>query len=110
MNGFARRSTGPQEVRDEPTEPTGIRCGWSGRGGGAGGGILSAARGKEEQRSFLAQRVFTNHSRQQDHNRGGALRDGTGRAHSVADDSGGGTGSGLETNRDRAGGSKHALR
>src|ERR1700685_4389570 len=99
MNEFARRfiEQPEWEARDEPAEPARVCCGRNRCGSGAGGGVLLAACGKIDERSFLTECLPADHARQQDHNRGSALGDGTGCAHGAAHDSGGGTGSGLET-------------
>src|SRR5580658_7567577 len=99
MNEYARRfiELPEWEVRDERAEPARVCCGWSRCGSGAGGGILPAACGKIGERGFLTECLLADHAGQQDHNRRGALGDGTGCAHGAAHDSGGGTGSGLET-------------
>ena len=51
-----------QEVLDEPIKSARIRCGWSGRGSGAGGGLLLAACGEHRQKCVF-RRTLTCESR-----------------------------------------------
>ena len=73
-------------------------------------GFYLPHRAAREQGSLLAQRISAHHARQQSHDRGRALGDGTRRAHGAAHDSRRRTRGGLEADRNRASRRQHAVR
>ena len=112
MSGFAKRFIAPPRQRRRAMSPLSRRE-FVAAGVAAGAGLVIGfylPHGRVAGQSLFAQRLSAHHARQQSHDRGRALGDGTGRAHGAAHDPRRRTRGRLEADRDRAGGSQHALR
>src|SRR5438270_1036436 len=117
--GFGKRFIGRRlvklpvrrEVRDESDFSAGVLCAQCGGWGGISGDVLSAGMPQRVgQWTVCSECLSEDFLRQQDYGDGAAVRDGTGDSYGAADDFGGGVGSGLEHDSDRAGGCEYTLR